>query len=290
VCAFDHLVRGDALIGLVPDVDAHIARMLAALWRAAEAGEARAFSVLGEVYFAVLVPCGAFDGVAPDPDREYPFSEGARVIEDEELPPLTFALRCWYEAATRGDRAAVTRFAAISRQGPVAAQRLALSLLAALADPAPNEIYLRGLVHTWLDEPTAAAAAHEEAAALGDLDAAFELYVIYAQGLGVEADPDRSRAWLDRAAAGEHPRALYNVAAEHATGRGRVQDLATAASLYRRAAALGNVNAAATLAYMILSGECEGAVDEAQRWLDVADDAGYDTATMLENAGLDDPR
>jgi TPR repeat protein len=98
------------------------------------------------------------------------------------------------------------------------------------------------------------------------------------------------RAWTHRAAAGEHPRALYNVAAEHATGRGRVQDLATAASLYRRAAALGNVNAAATLAYMILSGECEGAVDEAQRWLDVADDAGYDTATMLENAGLDDPR
>jgi hypothetical protein len=286
----DSLVRGDAVMGILSDVPKFIEQMMGALWRAAEAGDPRAFATLGECYFAVLVPLGAFDGVNPENDAERTFSETATTIEDEELPPLSYALRCWYEAATRGDRDALLRFANVSRTGPDPAKRLALELLSGLDDPSPKEMYTRALVLAWLGELGESAAAHTAAAERGDLDAAFELYIVYAQGLGVDADPTASRAWLDHAAAGDHPRALYNVAAEHATGNGRDKDPAKAAELYARAAELGNPRAAASLAYMILTGEHDGTPDEACEWLDLADQGGFDTAAMLEGAGLDDPR
>jgi TPR repeat protein len=287
---FDRLVRGDAELGLIPDVPDYTRTMMAALWRAAATGDMRAFATLGECYFAVLVPCGAFDGVEPGPDDAPPFSAVAMQITDESLPPLTFALRCWYEAAVRGDRDALLRFANISRTGPESAKRVALDLLTTLEDPSPREVYARGLVHAWLNQLAESVAAHTAAAERGDLDAAFELYVSYAQGLGGEADPALSRHWLERAAAGDHPRALYNVAAEYAIGTGRDKDPAKAAELYERSATQGNPRAAASLAYMILSDECPGSSDDAGRWLDVADAGGFDTATMLANAGLTDPR
>jgi TPR repeat protein/cell wall assembly regulator SMI1 len=287
---FDELVRGDAVMGIIGDVPAFEKQMMDALWRAAEAGSARAYATLGECYFAVLVANGAFDGVNPENEEPRSFSEAAESIEDEEFPPLTYALRCWYEAAVRGDRPALMRFAQIARTGPEPAKRLALELLAGIDEPSPKELYAKGLVHTWLGEHAEAVAAHTEAAEQDDLDAAFELYVMYAQGLGVEADPAASRAWLDRAAEGDHPRALYNVAAEYATGNGREKDAAKAARLYETAAEVGNARAAASLAYMILAGECEGTVDDAREWLDVADDGGFDTTEMLAGAGIADPR
>ncbi len=145
-------------------------------------------------------------------------------------------------------------------------------------------------MHSWLAELSESVAAHTGAAEAGYLDAAFELYVMYAQGLGVEANQATSRAWLDRAAEGAPPRALYNVAAECAAGNGREKDPAKAAKLYETAAELGNARAAATLAYMILSRECDGTVDDACEWLDVAEEGGFGRAEMLQGAGLEDPR
>jgi hypothetical protein len=41
---------------------------------------------------------------------------------------------------------------------------------------------------------------------------------------------------------------------------------------------------------MILGGEIDGTPEEAARWLDRADEAGYPSWEMLDATGLDDPR
>ena len=288
---YDQLVRGDAMIGIVSDLPLHLAQMLGALRRAATAGDARAFAVLGECFFAVLVPMGAFDGVSPEEESDAPlFSDVARTIVDEELPPLTFALRCFYEAAKRGDRAPLDRFAQISTRGPERAQRLALELLADLSLPTAREDFVRGILHAALGEHRESAAAHLAAARRGNADAAFQLSGIFAQGLGVETDPAASHAWLERAADANHRSALHNLAAAYATGTGCENDPAKAAELYESAAMLGHPGSAASLAYMILSGEHDAPEEDACHWLDTADEGGFDTAEMLRSAGLEDPR
>ncbi len=286
---FDNFVRGDAMIGLIADVPGTERTMMDALWTAAQGGHAPAYRTLAECYLAVLRTLGAFEGIDPADADTRPWSETARAIEDDN-PALQATLRALAEAARLGDREASLQFARLTRHSHADTQRLAIASLEALAHPRPAEIYQCGLVHHWLGEFEAAHACHLRAAEAGDSDAMFELYIFYAQGIAVAPDPEASAAWLDRAAAAEHPRALYNLGAAHASGSAGVVDMVKAAHYYTRAADRGNGRAAATLAIMILGGEIDGTREQAARWLDRADEAGYPAWEMLEAAGVDDPR
>jgi hypothetical protein len=235
---FDGFVRGDAMIGLVADVPGTLRTMLDALWSAARAGHAPAYRTLAECHLAALRTLGAFDGVDPADADARPWSDDARAIADDN-PSLQATLRAFAEAGRLGDREATLQLARLSCHSTEANQRRALASLAALADPSPAELYQRGLVHHWLGELEAAHARHVDAADAGSSDAMFELHIIYAQGLGVPADPVASRAWLDRAAAADHPRALYNLGAAHASGSEGAVDMAKAAAYYTPALQTG---------------------------------------------------
>jgi len=67
-------------------------------------------------------------------------------------------------------------------------------------DPDGTLTYQLGLVHYWLDDFPASLECHERAAAKGNADALFELYVLHGNGDGVEADPDAAHEWLVKAA------------------------------------------------------------------------------------------
>lgn len=287
--AFDNFVRGDAMIGLIADVPGTERAMLDALWAAAGRGSAAAFATLSDCYLAALRPIGAFEGVdAADAERRPWSAEAAAIVDDE--PALQATLRALAEAARCGHRPAVAQFARLTRSSSDANKRGALAMLERLRDPSGPELYQRGLVLHWLGELEASHASYLAAAQAGDADAMFELYILHAQGLGVAADAATSKAWLDRAAAADHPRALYNLAAALATGSHGELDLAKAATYYERAANRGNGRAAATLGVMILQHEIDGTKERAAGWLDLADELGFPSWEMLEAVGLDDPR
>lgn len=286
---YQRFVRGDALIGLVADVPAMEAEMLAALWAAATAGNADAWALLGDSYLAALKPQGAFGGVDPDDADARPWpAEVAEIVDDE--PALAAALRGYAQAARLGRRAAVMQFARMARHSSADNQRRAHAMLVALTDPSAAELYQRGLVENWLGDVATSARTHHAAAERGDLDAQFELSLYYAQGLGVDADAAQAAAWLRRAADGGHGRALYNLGAAYARGDHGAPDMAEAAAYYRRAAAAGNGRAAAMLGVMVLSGDLAGTAADARRWLDDADAAGFASWELLAAVGLDDPR
>ncbi len=286
---FQNFVRGDAMIGLVADVPGMERTMMDALWKAAGRGCAKAYRRLGDCYLAARKEIGAFYGVDAGDAEQRAWSDEARRITDHD-PAVEAALRSYAEAARLGLREAAVQMAKLSRASSVENKRRALEVLQALREPTGAELYQCGLVQNWLGELEVSAKTHHQAADAGDLDAAFELYVLYAQGLGVNVDLDASESWLQRAADGNHPRALYNLGAAWASGRQGTVDMAKAADFYRRAADRGNARAAATLGVMILSGEIEGTQEQAIEWLDRADEDGYPTWEMLDAVGIDDPR
>ncbi|MCB9649442.1 MAG: sel1 repeat family protein [Deltaproteobacteria bacterium] len=288
--SFQQLVRGDAVIGLISDVPGMERRMMDALWRAAARGSARAYRRIGDCYLATRREIGAFHGVDAADAATRPWSSEAQAIVDEEDPAVEAALRAYFEAARLGLREAAMLFARASRASSRDNQRRALTVLEGLHAPTAEEVYQAGLVQNWLGELAASAKTHHRAAEAGSMDAAFELHILYAQGLGVERDVGTSEAWLQRAAEGHHPRALYNLGAAWASGRAGAVDMEKAADYYRRAAEYGNARAAATLGVMILTGELAGTEEEACSWLDQADEGGSPSWEMLDAVGLDDPR
>jgi hypothetical protein len=286
---FQNFVRGDAMIGLVADVPGMERTMMEALWRAAGRSCAQAFCRIGDCYLATRKEIGAFYGVDAADAEQRVWSDEARMILDDD-PVVEAALRAYWEAARLGLREAGLQLARLSRASSTDNKRRALALLQAHAEPTAAELYQCGLVQNWIGELEASAKTHQKAAEAGDLDAAFELYVVYAQGIGVSMDLEASEHWLQRAADGNHPRALYNLGAAWASGRDGTVDMGKAADLYRRAADMGNARAAATLGVMILTGEIQGTKEQAVEWLDHADEAGYPTWEMLDAVELDDPR
>lgn len=289
-------VRGDALIGLMADVEDALTQMTSLLRSAANAGHAEAFADLGQCYAAVLVPIGAFDGVCDEVEPTW--SAAAAAIVDDDNPGLQAALRCFFQAALLGHRPSASVFATWTRHANQAAQRAAAALLEALADDVDGatrgaEWCQLGYVHTWLQHHELALAALNKAAALGNGNAIFELSIVYGQGLGVDVDAAVAQTWLERAAEVDHPRALYNVGAGYASGRAThdgAPDFQRAASYYERAAGHGNGRAAAMLAIMILQAQIEGTTAAASSWLDTAEQTGFDTASLLDAVDLDDPR
>jgi hypothetical protein len=102
--------------------------------------------------------------------------------------------------------------------------------------------------------PARAAHMLARAAALGNPDAMFELFIYYSNGIGVTVDEDQAIAYLYQAAEAGQLRAMYNLGAFHATGRYVEQDQANAVVWYTRAAEAGHAKAAETLAIMYEEG------------------------------------
>ncbi|MEV4133315.1 tetratricopeptide repeat protein [Dactylosporangium sp. NPDC049742] len=261
--------RGDLMIGILPLTAAE--EVVAGLSAAGRSGSARAWTELGHCYLgvsgAVLAPAFPAGGTTLDQARQ-----------------------CFAEAAALGDRDGALLFARACADGPADAQRTAREHLRPHAATDPAARYRLGLLEQWLGDPAAAVPHHEWAAAQGDADAAFELYVLHATGEGVPRDEDLGRRWLLRAADLGQPRALYNLGAAHATGDGFPADLTLAAAYYRRAADAGNPRAAAMLGYMHLTGE--GVPEDAAtaaHWFDTAEDLGHPVDDWLDHLGLDRP-
>lgn len=269
------ILRGDVEIGILP-VEA-VGEMAAGFAAAALAGRAGSWLALGRCYRNGWI--------------QRPITwPGHHEFADTEL--VGAALRCFAEAAALGDRTGAVDFAAVSRYASPPARRAALACLSGFLDedPGGTATYWYGLVEYFLGEAGAAAATQERAAALGNADAMFELYVLHVKGEGVPQDDAAARTWLLRAADLDHPRALYNVAAGHATGDGFPKDGAAAAGYYERAANAGNERAAATLGVMYLTGD--GVPEDAAtatRWFDSAESADFDVDGWLDRLGLARP-
>ncbi|WP_238006800.1 tetratricopeptide repeat protein [Dactylosporangium sp. AC04546] len=265
--------RGDLMIGILPLDAARV--VVGGLSTAGRAGRPRAWITLGRCYLGL-------NGHLLDP-AEWPtrFS----------FPDDGGALRCFGEAAALGDRDGALLFARAAREASPEAQEQAADFLRPYLGTDHHAEYQYGLVQQWLGDPAAAVGHHERAAAQGNADAAFELYVLYATGDGVAPDGAAAHHWLLRAAETGQPRALYNVAAGHATGNGFPQDSALAVAYYERSARAGNPRAAATLGVMYLTADgVEEDPAAAARWFGVADDLGYPVDGWLDQLGLRRPR
>jgi hypothetical protein len=109
----------------------------------------------------------------------------------------------------------------------------------------------------------------------GNLEAAFQLSILYSFGQGVPDDPAQGVAWGRKAAEGGHAEAQANLGTSYTWGRGIAKDLALAASWYRKAAEQGNVNGQLALgaAYRNGSGVPKDLVS-AYMWMDLAAQQG----------------
>jgi TPR repeat protein len=269
--------RGDLMIGILPL--AATETVVAGLSAAGRAGSARAWRELGRCYLGT-------DGerLPPAPwSPQLPFPDPADL-------PRGRALRSFAEAAALGDREGAMLFARCARDASRAAREAARALLRPHARADGATAYQYGLLEQWLDRPGAAVEHHLWAAGQGDPDAAFELYVLFSTGTGVERDEPEGARWLHRAADLGQDRALYNLGAAHATGTGAPLDLARAVSYYERAGQAGNARAAATLGVMYLTGEgVDTDRSRAAQWLDRADDLGHPVDEWLAQLGLARP-
>lgn len=127
---------------------------------------------------------------------------------------------------------------------------------------------------------------HQEAAARGNADAYFELFVYAMNGIG-----DRSKAafYLKEAAQRDQPRACLNLGVFYATGQMHEIDIDFKESVrwYKRAADLGVGRAAAVLGGMALRGNGmpkDAAVAEA--YFKRAEELGFDVGEYLQSIGL----
>jgi TPR repeat protein len=109
----------------------------------------------------------------------------------------------------------------------------------------------------------------------GNIEAAFQLSILYFAGQGVPDDPAQSVTWGRKAAEGGHAEAQANLGAAYSWGRGVAKDLALAAGWYRKSAEQGNVHGQLSLgdAYKNGSGVPKDLVS-AYMWMDLAAQQG----------------
>ncbi|MBX9944814.1 MAG: sel1 repeat family protein [Reyranella sp.] len=127
-----------------------------------------------------------------------------------------------------------------------------------------------------------AAELFERAAEKGNRRAQLNLGTLYLRGQGVPRDLIQARAWLEKAAAGGDPYALYALGRAMSEGAANAPgDQVRAADLYRRAAEKGHPQAA--MRYGLLLGEGIGIKRDtaaAHRWLVQAQENGVPEATL----------
>ncbi len=168
------------------------------------------------------------------------------------------------------------------------ANRDALRLIQRAADAGSSEgahrlalVYAQGLAGTPRNE-TRAVELFEKAAAAGHSRAQLNLGILYMRGLGVTPDLVQARAWLEKAAAGGDPQALYVLGRAMSESSGSVgPDPVRAADLFRRAAEKGH--ALAGLRYGLALSEGVGLkrdLPAAQRWLMQARESGVPEAAL----------
>jgi TPR repeat protein len=139
-------------------------------------------------------------------------------------------------------------FAAFQRGYYVTALREAMKRITADPDDGPamtlvGELYRDGLGLP--RNPQEAVRWYKLAADRGDPPGAFALALSYLRGFGVKQDAQAAVPWLELAAVAGHPGAVYNLGM--LALQGERPDHAKAASLFRRAAELGNSEAAYAL-------------------------------------------
>ncbi len=115
-----------------------------------------------------------------------------------------------------------------------------------------------------------------EAADNNIANAAYNLGVLYHQGLGVEKDLDRAIYWYREAAKNGHAEAQYNLGIAHIEGIGTTYDAPLAAAFFESAANKGIVEAAYNLGLIYENGLINNAskTEEAMMWYKVAADGG----------------
>lgn len=106
-------------------------------------------------------------------------------------------------------------------------------------------------------------------------NAAYNLGVLYHQGLGVEKDIDRALFWYREAAKTGHPEAQYNLGIAYIEGIGTDYSAPVAAAFFESAANQGVVEAAYNLGLIYENGLVSGAnPEDALLWYKVAADGG----------------
>ena len=123
------------------------------------------------------------------------------------------------------------------------------------------------------------------AAGQGDAKAQFNLGVMYAEGYGVPQDAAEAVAWYRLAAERGDPEAQTNLGGMYAEGRGVPQDAAEAVVWYRLAAAQGDADAQTNLGTMYAEGRGVPQNDvEAVVWHRLAAERGH--ANAQNNLGV----
>ena len=89
----------------------------------------------------------------------------------------------------------------------------------------------------------------------GDVDAMFDLGVMYEHGQGVEQSYERAREYYKQAAHLGYAKAQNNLGVLYADGCGVAQSHLTAAALYEQAAQQGNTGAMNNLGIMYANGQ-----------------------------------
>jgi TPR repeat protein len=143
-------------------------------------------------------------------------------------------------------------------------------------------VYAQGLAGTPRND-TRAVELFEKAANAGHARAQLNLGILYLRGQGVPRDLIQARAWLEKAAAGGDPQALYALARTLSESGADVPgaDPVRAADLYRKAAEKGH--ALAGLRYGLALSEGVGIkrdLPAAQRWLMQARENGVPEAAL----------
>lgn len=263
------ILAGEMMIGILSVEE--VEKAPAALRMAAECGVEEAWLELGTWY--AQPPFGAPDFVSAEGTLKSAISSG--------IPGAALRLVMIRWALRRDDLAPEER-----------AETFNLLNELVNSEPANGEaLYYLGLL-TFAGFGTqasqqAAFALQQSAAALGNADAMFEMYVQLQGGLGVEKDESAAFAANRRAAEAGHARALYNMGAFYATGRHVGRDLAQAANWYDRAADAGSVRALATLAAMYATGEgVSKDTERAKQLFEEADYLGLDVTDLRASVGL----
>ncbi|WP_434418482.1 tetratricopeptide repeat protein [Nannocystis pusilla] len=257
----------DAMLGLTPvnaDVVARLAEAVrAALREAAGLGLHEAACELGRLLSA--------DG---DPDAA--FAAVADAAEAGHGPSAVLAARIAGRPWGQARHAQALRWLSAARE-PDADGRVhfMLGLYASLGFGAAQDY---GRARTY----------YEEAAARGDADAMFELYVMHARGIGCPEDQELALAWCRRGAEAGNLRAMGNLGGFYATGSGVERDPALALAWYERAAQAGHGRSAATLGTMYATGDCvPRSPARAREWFRAAEALDFDWREMAEAVELD---
>lgn len=168
------------------------------------------------------------------------------------------------------------------------ADKEALRLMQRAADAGSSEgqhrlalVFAEGLAGTPRDEARAVEL-FEKAAGSGHQRAQLNLGILYFRGKGTGRDLVQARAWLEKAAAGEDPYALYALGRAMDESQGAaLADPVRAANLFRRAAEKGHPYAALRYGIALLDGSgVRKDLTAAQNWLLQAQRAGVPEASL----------